>query len=118
MVFHKYIRDSKMFEYDKYYCDCKQENKPFIKSKINPHHGNYHVQLDLATCDFELSEEMQVQIHTLLDSEIKHIKDNLGYNFKRFCIDRELSWFDGIASEHVDDFCNALYDIVQPTRTV
>ena len=36
MTFHKYLADSKMFEYDKHYRECKQQNKPFIKSKINP----------------------------------------------------------------------------------
>ena len=47
MTFHKYLGDSKMFEYDKYYRECRQQNKPFIKAKINPVHGNYFVQIDL-----------------------------------------------------------------------
>ena len=36
MTFHKYLADSKMFEYDKHYRECQQQKKPFIKSKINP----------------------------------------------------------------------------------
>ena len=47
MAFHKYLGDSKMFEYDKHYRECKKQNKPFIKAKINPKHGNYYVQIDL-----------------------------------------------------------------------
>ena len=52
MTFHKYIADSKMFEYDKHYRECQQQNKPFIKSKINPVHGNYSITIDLMTCDY------------------------------------------------------------------
>ena len=56
MTFHKYIADSKMFEYDKHYRECQQQNKPFIKSKINPVHGNYTVTIDLMTCNYVFSE--------------------------------------------------------------
>ncbi len=111
MVFQKYLGDSKMFEYDKYYHDCQQQNKPFIKAKTNPLHGNYYVQLDLMTCDFELSDKIQKQIYELLLSEIQYVNDTLKYSFECFSIDKELSWFDGISSEHVDSFCNSLYDI-------
>ena len=54
MIFHKYLGDSKMFEYEKHYMQCKQLNKPFIKAKMNPRHENYYVQIDLMTCDYEL----------------------------------------------------------------
>ena len=111
MAFQKYIGDSKMFEYDKYYRDCQQQNKPFIKAKTNPLHGNYYVQLDLMTCDFELSGNVQKQIDKLIQSEIQYVKDNLKYSLKDFSIDKELAWFDGVSSEHVDNFCNSLYDI-------
>ena len=56
MIFHKYLGDSKMFEYDKHYRECQQLNKPFIKSRINPSHGNFYVQIDLMTCNYELSK--------------------------------------------------------------
>ena len=55
MTFHKYLGDSKMFEYDKYYRECKQLNKPFIKARINSRNKNYYVQIDLMTCNYELS---------------------------------------------------------------
>ena len=29
MTSHKYLGDSKMFEYDRHYRECQQENKPF-----------------------------------------------------------------------------------------
>jgi hypothetical protein len=50
---HKYVGDSKMFEYDKYFRECQQLNKPFIKAKTNPVHKNYFVQIDMMTCDYE-----------------------------------------------------------------
>ena len=58
MTFHKYLADSKMFEYDKHYRECQQQNKPFIKSKINPSHGNYTVNIDLweLTADISYSK--------------------------------------------------------------
>ncbi len=57
MTFHKYLGDSKMFEYDKHYRKCKQLNKPFIKARINPKTRNYYVQIDLMTCNYELSNQ-------------------------------------------------------------
>ncbi len=64
MTFHKYLADSKMFEYDKHYRECQQQNKPFIKSKINPLHGNYSINVDLMTCDYVFSKnELNKIIH-------------------------------------------------------
>jgi hypothetical protein len=113
MMFHKYLGDSKMFEYDKHYRDCQQQNKPFIKAKINPTHGNYYVQLDLMTCNYKLSDNMIEQINRSVQDEINYVKSNLQYIFKDFSIDKELAWFDGVSSEHVDTFCNFLYDLTQ-----
>ena len=62
MTFHKYLADSKMFEYDKHYRECKQQNKPFIKSKINPIHGNYSINVDLMTCNYVFSKSEQMEI--------------------------------------------------------
>jgi len=113
MTFHKYIRDSKMFEYDRHYRLCQQLNKPFIKAKINPIHGNYFVQMDLMTCDYELSPQEQLEIKKLIQDEIKFVNFNLNYVFKEYNIDAELTWFDGISSINVNDFCINLYDLSQ-----
>ncbi len=55
MTCYKYLGESKMFEYEKYYRECRQLNKPFIKARINHRHRNYYVQIDLMTCDYKLS---------------------------------------------------------------
>jgi hypothetical protein len=112
-MFHKYIGDSKMFEYDKYYRECQQENKPFIKAKTNPVHKNYFIQIDLMTCNYELSEQEQEQIKKLILAEIEYVKLECNYDFGGFNVTSELSWFDGIPSEHVDGFCNCIYDLIQ-----
>jgi hypothetical protein len=118
-----------MFEYDKFYRECQQQNKPFIKAKINPLHKNYFVQIDLMkinplhknyfvqidlmTCNHELSDAEQDNIKQLINNEIDYVKSNTNYDFQGFSIDKELAWFDGISSEHLDSFCNALYDLTQ-----
>jgi hypothetical protein len=112
-MFHKYVGDSKMFEYDKYYRECQQENKPFIKAKTNPVHKNYFIQIDLMPCNYELSAEDQEQIKKLILAEMEYVKSKCDYDFGGFNITSELSWFDGIPSEHVDNFCNDVYDLIQ-----
>lgn len=116
MVIRKYFGDSKMFEYDRFYHECQQENRPFIKAKINPLHGNYLVQIDLMTCNYELSIEMQEKISKLIQDEIKYVKSNLKYIFEGFNIDKELAWFDGVSSKHLEVFCNSLYDLSLKSR--
>ena len=113
MVLQKYIGDSKMFEYDKYYRECQTLNKPFIKAKINPAHKNYFVQLDLMTCHYELSIVAQEEIKKLIQNEIDFVKSNLTSDFNGYNIDKELAWFDGISPEHVNVFCESLYDLPQ-----
>ncbi len=108
MVFPKYIGDSKMFEYVKHYRQCKEQNKPFIKAKINPKHGNYYVQIDLMTCNYELSIQEQKEIKKLVKNQVEFQPDFQDYN-----INKELAWFDGISHEHVDEFCKSLYDLTQ-----
>lgn len=76
MTFHKYLGDSKMFEYDKHYRECQQSNKPFIKSRINPSHGNFYVLLDLMPCNYNLSKIEQAEIKKLILSEIKFIESS------------------------------------------
>ena len=113
MTLQKYIGDSKMFEYDKFYRECQQQNKPFIKSKINPTHGNCYVQIDLMTCDYDLSQLQQDKMKKLIQNEIEFIQSNLDYSFNDFHIDKEVAWFDGVSSENVHDFCESLYDLSQ-----
>jgi len=113
MTFHKYLGDSKMFEYDKHYRECKQLNKPFIKARINPRNRNYYVQIDLITCNYKLSNQEQNEIKKLVQNEIEFVKLNSKSDFPDYNIDKELAWFDGISDEHVDEFCKSLYDLTQ-----
>jgi hypothetical protein len=86
---------------------------PFIKAKTNPTHGNYFVQIDLMTCNYELSINEQDEIKKLIQKEIDYVQLNSKFEFNGFSITDELAWFDGIPSEHIDDFCNGLYDLIQ-----
>ena len=113
MTFHKYLADSKMFEYDKHYRECKQQNKPFIKSKINPAHGNYSITVDLITCNYVLLEPEQNEIKKLIQDEIKFVNSNCKNQFNDFHIDDELFWIDGVSSEHMDFICTSLYDLTE-----
>ena len=82
MTFHKYLGDSKMFEYDRHYRECQQQNKPFIKAKTNPVHGNYFIQIDLMTCDYELSKQEQEQIKKLIQIEIVKVELKSKYDIR------------------------------------
>ena len=117
MTFHKYLGDSKMFEYDKHYRECQQSNKPFIKFRINPSHGNFFVQIDLMTCNYNLSELDQKEIQQLIHDEIKFVKSNQICKFNDFNIDKEVAWFDGVSADHVHDFCESLYDLTQENHS-
>lgn len=113
MTFHKYLGDSKMFEYDKHYKECQQLNKPFIKARTNPKHKKYFVQIDLMTCDYVFTGEELQDIQKLVDDETKYLKTYSNSALSGFNIDKEIAWFDGISPEHVTDFCEKLYDITQ-----
>ena len=113
MTFHKYLADSKMFEYDKHYRECQQQNKPFIKSKINPLHGNYSINVDLMTCDYVFSKNKLNEIIKLIDDEKIFVNSNSEKPFFDFSIDNELIWIDGVSSEHMDFICNSIYDLTQ-----
>ena len=113
MTFHKYLADSKMFEYDKHYKECKQQNKPFIKSKINPTHGNYSINVDLMTCNYVFSKSEQDEIKKLIQDEIEFVNLNCKNLFNDFSIDEELIWIDGVSSEHMDFLCVSFYDLTQ-----
>ena len=109
MAFHKYLGDSKMFEYEKHYRECQQLNKPFIKARKSPKHGNYFVQIDLMTCNYELSIQEQEEFKKLVKNEVEFVQ----FDFQDYNINKELAWFDGISLEHVDEFCTSLYDLTQ-----
>ena len=111
MLFNKYLGDSKMFEYDKHYKDCQQLNKPFIKARKNPSHGEYYIQIDLITCNYVLTKNEIDEITKLFKNEMNSKKPLS--DFQSFSIDDELAWFDGVLEEHVDGFCNYLYDLTQ-----
>lgn len=111
MAFHKYLGDSKMFEYDKHYRECQQQNRPFIKARVNPLHNNYFIQMDMMTCNYTLSKNDQDVLEKLIGDEIEYVKSNTKYDFQGFSIDKELVWVDGVSSEHVDSFCISLYDL-------
>ena len=113
MTFHKYLADSKMFEYDKHYRECQQQNKPFIKSKINPVHGNYTINVDLMPCNYVFSESDQIKIEQLIQNEKKFVNSNCKNPFNDYTIDEELIWIDGVSSEHMHYFCNSIYDLSQ-----
>ena len=113
MTFHKYLADSKMFEYDKHYRECQQQNKTFIKSKINPLHGNYSINVDLMTCDYVFSKNELNEIMKLIDDEKIFVNSNSEKPFFDFSIDNELIWIDGVSSEHMHSICNSIYDLTQ-----
>ena len=118
MVSRKYISDSKMFEYDKYYQACKEQMKPFIKAKKSPIHGNYFVQIDMMPCGYTLSKLEQSLVRDLIEDEMRYIESNSMHAFRGFSIDKELAWFDGVSVKRVDSFCNSLYDISQRHRSI
>ncbi|MDC0208879.1 hypothetical protein OAJ90_04500 [Nitrosopumilus sp.] len=113
MTFHKYLADSKMFEYDKHYRECQQQKKPFIKSKINPLHGHYSVNVDLMTCDYVFSKLELNEIMKLINNEKIFVNSHFKNILYDFSIDDELIWIDGVSIEHMDFICNSLYDLTQ-----
>lgn len=115
MTFQKYLGDSKMFEYDKHYRDCQQLDKPFIKARVNPQHGNYFVQVDLMPCRYKFSKTDEGKIKKAVDAENEFLKSNSEPELHGFSITSELAWFDGVSTEHLDSFCNYLYDLTQDT---
>ena len=115
MTLKKFIADSKMFEYGKYYKECQQNNRPFIKARINPSNGNYYVQIDLMTCNYNLTMEGQNQVKQLFEHEIVFLKSKAYPKsfFKGCNVDKELSWFDGVMPIRLTLFCETLYDLSQ-----
>lgn len=113
MPHKKYIADSKMFEYDRHYRECTQNNQPFIKAKINPANGYYHVQIDLMPCDYVFSEEGLEHLRNLFEDETRHLKPNPKASLASYSVDKELSWVDGVVPARLTAFCESLYDLSQ-----
>ena len=107
----KFLADSKMFELDRHYRECKKFNQPFIKARKNPEDGNYLVQLDLGTCDYNLTKNAEIQIQKLFQNETVYLQNsNLDSSiYKGSNIDKEHSWYDGILPERLDKFCESLF---------
>ncbi len=54
----------------------------------------------------------------MIQNEIDFVKkkSKSDFDFQGFKIDKELVWFDGVPSEHVDDFCVNPYDLTKKRR--
>ena len=104
-----------MFEYDKHYRECTQNNQPFIKARTNPSSGLCHVQIDLMSCDHHLSQTGKEHLKKTFEKEIEFVKSKQ-LNKSQSCdfsIDKELSWIDGVSPIHLNSFCEKLYDLSQ-----
>ncbi len=102
-----------MFEYDKHHRECQKNNQPFIKARKNPIDNNYVIQLDLITCDYNLTLEDQNNVKKLFEKEkdylkSSHIKKSI---FKGCNIDKELAWYDGVLPKRLETFCENLFDL-------
>jgi hypothetical protein len=109
----KFLSDSKMFELDKHYRECQKNNQPFIKARKNPIDDNYLVQMDLITCNYNLTIKDQNNVRKLFEKETDYLKSNNSKKpiFKGCNIDKELAWYDGILPERLDTFCEKLFDL-------
>ena len=92
---------------------CQQFDKPFIKAKINPQHGNYFVQIDLMPCNYKFSKNDEERLEKMVDNENNSLQSNSEPKLQGFSITSELAWFDGVSSKNLDSFCNTLYDMTQ-----
>jgi hypothetical protein len=103
-----------MFEYDKHYRECAQSNQPFIKARINPSSGHYYVQIDLMTCNYNLTKDGQNKVKQLFENEFNFNPSNSTLpSVRNYNVDKELSWFDGVLSKHLTIFCEELFDLAQ-----
>jgi hypothetical protein len=99
-----------MFELDKHYKQCKNNNLPFIKARKNPADENYLVQLDLITCDYMLTIEGQNKLKNLFEKETNFLKNHSKNSIFKGCnIDEQLAWYDGILPDRLDNFCENLF---------
>jgi len=103
-----------MFEYDKHYRECAQSNQPFIKARINPSNGHYYVQIDLMTCNYNLTKDGQNKVTQLFENEFNLNSSKFTLTSTRnYNVDKELSWFDGVLSKRLTFFCEELFNLAQ-----
>ncbi len=113
MTLKKFLADSKMFEYDKHFRECKKQNQPFIMARKNPIDDNYVVRVDLITCNYNLTIDDKNKIDHFFEKETTILKLNNPKKsiFKGCNIDQELAWYDGILPKRLDAFCENLFDL-------
>ena len=106
-----------MFELDKHYKQCKNNNQPFIKARKNPVDDNYLVQIDLITCDYTLTIDDQNNLKKLFEKEtgflVNHSKNSI---FKGSNVDEQLAWYDGILPDRLENFCEHLFTLSEKPR--
>jgi hypothetical protein len=109
----KFLVDSKMFELDKHYRECQNQNFPFIKAQKNPIDNNYIVKVDLITCKYNLTSEDEKNITLLFEKEtnFQNIHNSKTKIFKGCNIDKELAWYDGVLETRLDTFCQNLFNL-------
>lgn len=103
---HRWIVDSKAFEYDRHYSDCRKNNHPFIKARKNLDTGKYLIFLDFATCDYVLSVKQQQDLKILFES----VSDKSG---SYSCTTKEYCTFDGVSPIKLDEFLSQTYNTIQ-----
>lgn len=103
-----------MFEYDKHYRECSQFNQPFIKARINPSNRHYYVQIDLMTCRYNLTSEGQNKVKQLFENEFDfNMSGSSPSSIRKYNVDKELSWFDGVLAKRLTPFCEELFNLAQ-----
>ena len=109
----KFLVDSKMFEYDKHFRECKKQNRPFIKARKNPKYNAYLVQGDLATCNYNLTKMDENNLDQLFKNESNFFTSDQSKKSKiqDYNIDKEYVWFDGVLPERLNNFCENLFDL-------
>jgi hypothetical protein len=108
----KFLADSKMFEFDKFYRDCQKNKQPFLKAKKNPADDNYLIQMDIATGNKKIHLKTQKEIKLLFENEKIFLKGNkLESVFKGCNVNGETAWFDGVLPKRLDKFCETLFDL-------
>jgi hypothetical protein len=108
----KFLADSKMFEFDKFYRECQKNNQPFVKAKKNQADGNYLIQIDVVTKNKKFHQKTQKKINMLFENEKLFLKENnLESVFKGSNVNEETAWFDSVLPKRLDEFCEKLFDL-------
>lgn len=76
--------------------------------------ANYYVSIDLITCDYRLDEKKQKLLKVIFEDEEKFLKSRSDTKsfFKGFNIQNELSYFDGMNQERLENFLDQVYKII------